>query len=75
MIPNDYTEWKSCIERDCGIQLTTAFAKERIQALTDRKNPYTESFIKCYGMPYYQQVMLNGSKRVLGVSKTINNKP
>jgi hypothetical protein len=57
MIPNNYTEWKSCIERDCGIQLTTAFAKERIQALTDRKNPHTDSFIKCYGMPYYQQVM------------------
>jgi hypothetical protein len=57
MIPNNYSEWKFCIERDCGIKLTAAFAHERLQALADRKNPHTDSFIKCYGMPYYQKVV------------------
>jgi hypothetical protein len=57
MIPNNYNEWILCIERDCGIKLTTTFARERLQALADKKNAHTNSFIQCYGMPYHLQVM------------------
>lgn len=71
MIPNNYNKWKYCIERDCGIPLTMAFAKERIQALADKKNPHTISFINCYGISYHQQVMdwfqnfINNNEKVL----------
>ncbi len=56
MIPENYRQWRQCIEKDCGIQLTPAYARVRIAALHDTTDPHTLAFIKLYGAPYAQTV-------------------
>lgn len=57
MIPENYAAWRRCIEVDCGIVLTAAFAKERIARLMDKKDPQTQQFREKYGDAYAQQVV------------------
>ena len=57
MIPTNYTEWRHCIEIDCGITLTPAFAEERLKILQAKNEPYVIGFIKMYGQPYTNQVI------------------
>jgi hypothetical protein len=48
MIPTNYTEWRHCIEIDCGITLTPAFAEERMLAMQQENTPLMLSFKKMY---------------------------
>jgi hypothetical protein len=55
--PDNFFEWKNCIERKCGIPLTKDFAEKRIAALRDLKNEYTREFTALYGDAYRLQVI------------------
>jgi hypothetical protein len=57
MIPQDYAAWHHCITVACGIKLTTAFITARIQALEDKDDSSTQSFIQFYGGQHYQNVL------------------
>ena len=57
VIPTNFNEWKHCIEVDCGLALTPEFIEQRIAALENAKDYYTERFLKLYGQPYLDQVL------------------
>ncbi|MCC5844423.1 MAG: hypothetical protein JJU05_09245 [Verrucomicrobia bacterium] len=52
-----YTEWRQALTERCGISLTSAYARGRIQALRDTKDPTTAEFTRKYGEAYLQQVI------------------
>ncbi len=49
MVPEDYPDWRHCIEVVCGIPLTPHYMRERISALGDPHEFHTQRFIACYG--------------------------
>lgn len=57
MIPETYEAWRTCIERDCGIRLTTTFVQERIAVLSDAKNAETKRFAALYGEFHLARVL------------------
>ncbi|TJZ53735.1 hypothetical protein FAZ15_17065 [Sphingobacterium olei] len=57
MIPQNFEEWKICIEKKCQIPLTVAFASQRLTIYSQRELPETQRFIKLYGEPHYLRVM------------------
>ena len=57
MIPTNFREWKNCIEISCGIPLTTAFAKKRVDELNDINDQHTKEFVRLFGDAYRQQVI------------------
>jgi hypothetical protein len=54
---NNYETWKTCIEIDCGIELTPAFCEQRIKALNDLNDSDTQKFIKLYGRAHTDNVI------------------
>jgi hypothetical protein len=56
MIPETYAAWRHCIEIDCGIPLTAAYARERIAALADLRDFRTEQFLRLYGEAHLNRV-------------------
>jgi hypothetical protein len=71
MIPNNFIDWKHCIEVSCGITLTAAFASKRITELGDDKNHHTIEFVKLYGDAYRKQV-INWFERSLQMQNELN---
>ena len=57
IIPQNYEEWRHCIVVKCGLELTPSFIEERISALQDNKEHYTQQFIRLYGQQYHQKVL------------------
>jgi hypothetical protein len=57
MIPSTYTDWRHCIERDCGIPLTPAFIAERIADLCDERSHHTQQFLRHYGREHHARVL------------------
>lgn len=57
MIPQNFEDWKTCIEKKCQIPLTTAFANQRLTIYSQRELPETQRFIKLYGETHYLRVM------------------
>jgi len=57
MIPQDFNEWYQCITVACGIKPDQAFILSRIEALENRNESYTESFIQLYGKQHYDNVL------------------
>lgn len=57
MIPQNFESWKDCIERQCGIPLTTAFAQSRIVVYENRDLHETQRFIRLYGEEHLQNVL------------------
>ena len=57
MIPNDYQEWRYCIEKKCGIPLTKTFVQDRLDSLKNASAADTMKFRKLYGDPYWQTVL------------------
>ena len=55
MLPYTFEEWKNCIVNDCKIDLTKAFAAQRLAIYENRKNPETQKFVSLYG----EQHLLN----------------
>lgn len=52
-----YSEWREALTVRCGIHLTGAYARERIAALKNDRDPATVDFVRCYGEDYRNQVM------------------
>ena len=57
MIPQNYSEWRRCIELDCGITLTRHFAEERVKIMQQNKEPYMSGFFGLYGEAYANQLI------------------
>lgn len=58
MLIQNYLEWKNCIEVKCGIPLTEAYVQKRIEELTNESNSHTKEFVRLYGKPYKEQILL-----------------
>ena len=52
-----YEEWRACIEVACGIPLTAAFIRERLEELNDAGHPGTRSFENLYGTEHLQRTI------------------
>lgn len=57
MIPNNYYEWRECIEIKCGISLSNAYIDQRVAELNDTAHSNTREFIDKYGEAYRQQIV------------------
>ncbi len=57
MIPGTFQEWRNCIEKGCGIELTTTFVTERLRILQDKKHTETKNFLRLYGEDHLKQVI------------------
>jgi hypothetical protein len=57
MIPTSYSDWRRCIEVDCGIALTTAFIAARIDELSDTSHFRTQQFESLYGAQHRARVL------------------
>ncbi len=56
VIPQNFEEWKVCIEKKCGIPLTLEFAKKRLAVYEDETLAETRRFIKLYGHEHLQHI-------------------
>jgi len=57
MIPKTFEEWRNCIVNDCKIDLTKAFAQNRLKVYEDKNNPKTKKFIKLYGETHLNNII------------------
>ncbi|MBK1442128.1 hypothetical protein JHJ32_19175 [Parapedobacter sp. ISTM3] len=57
MIPQDFESWKDCIERQCRIPLTAAFARQRLNVYNNPELPETQQFIRLYGEEHHKRVV------------------
>ncbi len=57
MIPQNYEQWKNCIEKDCKIKLTKNFAAGRLKTYRNKRNPETQNFIKLYGQEHWKNII------------------
>lgn len=57
IFPTNYEQWQHCITVECGLDLTTEYICERILALKDEKDYYTQQFVKLYGKEYLAQTI------------------
>lgn len=57
VIPQNYAEWRRCIEVDCGIALTPEFVAMRIDALTRSGSEEARRFAGLYGSDHLQRVI------------------
>jgi len=55
--PNTYEEWRHCIIVECGLELTPDYISERISALQNNGDYYTQQFVKLYGQEHHQKVL------------------
>jgi len=57
LIPQTYEEWRHCITVDCGLKLTPSFIEQRISALQNNNEHYTQQFVRKYGQQHHQRVL------------------
>jgi len=57
MIPQNYEQWKKCIEKDCKINLTKEFAQERLAVYENSNNPERQEFISLYGKEHLHSII------------------
>jgi hypothetical protein len=57
IIPRSFEEWRHCIVIECGIELTADFIDQRISALRNNAEHYTQQFVRLYGNQHHQQVI------------------
>lgn len=55
-IPLTYGQWRHCITVDCGIPLTTAFARERLAVWSDPAHEEVRRFERLYGPTHRERV-------------------
>ena len=56
-IPASFDEWRHCIVVECGLELTASFIEQRISALENSGEHYTQQFIRKYGAQHHQNVL------------------
>lgn len=52
-----YSDWRRCIEVQCGIPLTAPYIAERIRALSDETSEQTRKFVDVWGDTHRQRVL------------------
>jgi len=57
VIPQDYSEWRCCIEVECGLALTAEFIAQRITELGNLAHERTQQFVRLYGAAHHAQVL------------------
>ena len=57
VIPQNYAQWRHCIEVDCGIELTPTFISARLDALTRPDSDEARRFASLYGTPHLRRVL------------------
>ncbi len=57
MIPETFEQWKSCIEKECKIELTQEFINNRLAVYRDKLNTETLKFISLYGEKHLNNVI------------------
>lgn len=48
-ITDSYENWRNCIERNLGNELTLSFVQERVRTLGKKNDAETKKFISLYG--------------------------
>lgn len=56
-IPQTYAQWRHCIEVECGIPLTAAFIRDRLDALGDEEAEESQRFRRLYGDAHWHRVL------------------
>lgn len=56
-VPNSYEEWKDCITVKCDIPLTARYVEERLAALTDDTDFYTQKFKERWGPKHHARTV------------------
>ncbi len=56
IIPQNFADWKVCIEKKCGISLTSEFAAQRLALYDDDSRVETRRFVKLYGQEHLHRV-------------------
>ena len=56
VIPQNFEDCKLCIEKQCGIPLTLAFAQQRLAIYNNESLPETQRFIHRYGQDHLQHI-------------------
>lgn len=57
MIPDNYANWRHCIEVHCGLSLTPEFLAARLGELSDPTHERTQQFARLYGADHLRQVI------------------
>lgn len=57
IIPETFSEWRHCIEHDCGIRLTREFIEKRLAILREPQYEETQRFIRHYGKAHLQRIV------------------
>jgi len=57
MIPKTFDQWRTCIVKDCKINLDQDFAKKRLAVYQDNTNRETQKFVSLYGEQHLQNVI------------------
>ena len=57
MIPENFENWKKCLEVNCKIPITKDFAASRLQIYTDDTNRETKKFAELYGSNHLQNII------------------
>jgi hypothetical protein len=56
-IPQTYAQWRHCIEVECGIPLTAAFIRDRLDELGDEGAEESQRFRRLYGDAHWRRVL------------------
>ncbi|MGO1245325.1 MAG: hypothetical protein ACTJHT_15295 [Sphingobacterium sp.] len=56
IIPQNFAGWKVCIEKKCGITLTSEFAAQRLARYEDESLTETRRFVKLYGQEHLLRI-------------------
>ncbi len=57
-IPTNFEDWKYCITKKCGLQLSQSFVQNRIQTLENKEDLQTKALIGLYGEAHYQNTLI-----------------
>ena len=63
MIPQTFEQWKNCIVKDCGIDLSKNFITQRLSVYQNRSSQETKKFVSLYGEQHLNNI-INWLKRV-----------
>lgn len=57
MMPSTFDEWKYCIVKKCGIELTKEFAQKRLLVYGNEQNEETQKFVSLYGKKHLENII------------------
>ncbi|MEM7144903.1 MAG: hypothetical protein AAF591_07185 [Verrucomicrobiota bacterium] len=52
-----YTQWRKTVTEVAGLALDAAYCRERIDALSNDRDPSTLAFVKAYGSAHRDQIV------------------